>query len=121
MRPKKPSSELELYQSHLEQILDHDHALYKLAHQIDWAVFEEEFGKLYDPGKGHPGLPNRLIVGLHYLKHTFDESDESLVDRFLENTYWQYFCGCEYFQHRLRPHPPAPFSASAPPARLCTL
>ena len=67
MRPKKPSSELELYQSHLEQILNHDHGLYKLAHQIDWAVFEEEFGKLYDPGKGRPGLQTRLMAGLHYL------------------------------------------------------
>ena len=101
MRPKKPSSELELYQSHLEQILDHDHALYKLAHQIDWAVFEEEFGKLYDPGKGRPGLATRLMAGLHYLQHTFDESDESVLERLLENPYWQYFCGFEYFQHCL--------------------
>jgi IS5 family transposase len=35
------------------------------------------------------------------LKHTFDESDESVLERFLENPYWQYFCGFEYFQHRL--------------------
>ncbi|MCH8842180.1 MAG: IS5 family transposase [SAR324 cluster bacterium] len=101
MRPKKPSCELELYQSHLEQILNHDHALYKLAHQIDWAVFEAEFGALYHPGKGRPGLATRLMAGLHYLKHTFDESDESVVERFLENPYWQYFCGCDYFQHSL--------------------
>ena len=91
MRPKKPSSELEPYQSHLEQILDHDHALYKLAHQIDWAVFEEEFGRLYDPGKGRPGLATRLMAGLHYLQHTFDESDESVLERLLEKPYWQYF------------------------------
>ncbi len=101
MRPKKPKSELELYQSHLEQILDHDHPLFKLAHQIDWASFEAEFGPLYDPGRGRPGLSIRLMVGLHYLKHAFDESDESVVARFLENPYWQYFCGLEYFQHRL--------------------
>jgi hypothetical protein len=29
------------------------------------------------------------------------ESDESVVDRLLENPYWQYFCGFEYFQHEL--------------------
>ena len=29
------------------------------------------------------------------------ESDESAVARFLENPYWQYFCGFEYFQHEL--------------------
>lgn len=101
MRPKKPSSELELYQSHLEQILDHEHALVKLARQIDWAVFEAEFGPLYHPRKGRPGLPIRLMAGVHYLKHAFDESDESVVARLLENPYWQYFCGFEYFQHHV--------------------
>jgi IS5 family transposase len=39
------------------------------------------------------------MVGMHYLKHTFNESDESVVERFVENAYWQYFCGYEYFQH----------------------
>ena len=105
MRPKKPSSELELFQSQLDQILDHGHPLFKLAYQIDWSVFEDEFGPLYHPGKGRPGLPIRLLVGLHYLKHAFDESDESVAARFLENPYWQHFCGFEYFQHRLPLHP----------------
>jgi IS5 family transposase len=105
MRPKKPSSELELFQSRLDQILDHDHPLFKLAGQIDWPVFEDEFGPLYHSGKGRPGLPIRWLVGLHYLKHAFDESDESVVARFLENPYWQHFCGFEYFQHRLPLHP----------------
>lgn len=101
MTPKKPQSELELFQSHLDQILDHDHPLYKLSHQIDWAVFEQEFGSLYHPRKGRPGLPIRLMVGLHYLKHAYDKSDESASALLLENPYWQYFCGFEYFQHRL--------------------
>ena len=101
MKPKKPKSELELFQSHLDQILDHDHSLYELSHQINWSVFEEEFGPLYSPDQGRPGLPIRLMVGLHYLKHAFNESDDSVVERFLENPYWQYFCGFEYFQHHL--------------------
>ena len=87
MTPKKTKSELELYQSHLEQILDHDHPLYKLSHQIDWKVFETEFRPLYHPRKGGPGLPIRLVVGVHYLKHTFNQSDESVLERFLENPY----------------------------------
>ena len=101
MRPKKPSSELELFQAQLDQILDHDQPLYKLSHQINWPAFEAEFGALYSPGKGRPGLPIRLMVGLHYLKHSFDESDESVVEKFLQNPYWQYFCGFAYFQHQL--------------------
>ncbi|MEE9168089.1 MAG: transposase [Candidatus Neomarinimicrobiota bacterium] len=50
---------------------------------------------------GRPGKPIRLMVALHNLKHTFDESDESVMERFLENPYWQYFAGFEYFQHEL--------------------
>src|SRR5207245_6539702 len=45
------------------------------------------------------------LVGLHYLKHAYDESDESVVEKWVENPYWQYFCGYEYFQHELPCHP----------------
>jgi IS5 family transposase len=38
------------------------------------------------------------MVGLQYLKYTFDLSDEELVMRWLENPYWQYFCGETHFQ-----------------------
>jgi IS5 family transposase len=64
-------------------------------------VFEQEFGSLYVENVGRPGKSIRLLVGLHYLKYTYSESDESVVERFLENPYWQYFCGFEYFQHEL--------------------
>ena len=63
-------------------------------------MFDSKFGKLY-ADKGRPALPTRLMVGLHYLKHAFDESDESVVARLLENPYWQYMCGFEFFIHRL--------------------
>jgi IS5 family transposase len=65
------------------------HATQKLAEQ-------EAQGDLF-----RSRLPTRLIVSLHYLKHAFNESDELVVERFLENPYWQYFCGFEYFQHEL--------------------
>jgi IS5 family transposase len=35
----------------------------------------------------------------------FKESDDRVVERFLENPYWQHFCGNEYFQHKLPCHP----------------
>ena len=41
------------------------------------------------------------MAGLHYLKHAFGLSDEVVVKSWVENPYWQYFCGEEYFQHRL--------------------
>lgn len=102
MKPKKPKQRdhEDLFRSRLDQILDRRHPLYLLANQIDWSVFDNKFGSLYAE-KGRPAKSTRLLVGLHYLKHAFDESDESVVARLLENPYWQYFCGFEYFIHRL--------------------
>ena len=51
----------------------------------------------------------RLMVGLQYLKYAFDESDESVVERWVENPYWQYFCG---FTHMQREAPIDPGSMS---------
>ena len=100
MQPKSSVSEQgDLFRSRLDQILNHRHSLYRLADSIDWSFFDREFGSLYTENFGRPGLPIRLLVGLHYLKHAFNVSDESVVDQFLENPYWQYFCGFEYFQH----------------------
>jgi IS5 family transposase len=101
MQHKNQKSPLQLFQSHLDQILNMDHPLIKLSHAIDWSVFESEFGPCYSEDQGRPAKPIRLMVGLHYLKHAFNESDESVVERFLENPYWQYFCGFEYFEHEL--------------------
>lgn len=86
-------------------MVDHGHALVKLAHQIDWQSFVTEFGELYVEGHGRPGIPIRLMVGLQYLKQTFNLSDEQVVARWIENPYWQYFCGEQYFSHRLPIHP----------------
>jgi IS5 family transposase len=38
------------------------------------------------------------MAGLNYLKYTYNLSDEALVERWLENPYWQYFCGETHFQ-----------------------
>jgi transposase, IS5 family len=92
-------SQEELFKSRLDQMLDWKHPLFRLANAIDWEYFEQEFGKFYVENVGRPGKPIRLLVGLHYLKNAYDESDESCVERFLENPYWQYFCGFGYFQH----------------------
>jgi len=102
MQPKtqEKTPQEDMFRNRLDVMLDHGHPLYVLACQIDWAVFEREFGSLYSE-HGRPGVATRLMVGLHYLKHTFNESDESVVARFVENPYWQFFCGLEYFTHRL--------------------
>lgn len=93
--------ERELFRLELSIMVDHDHALIKLAGQIDWDTFISGFGSLYAEGKGHPSIPIRLMVGLNYLKHTFNLSNEQVIERWVENPYWQYFCGKPYFMHRL--------------------
>jgi len=94
MQPKNLSAQEaqgDLFRSRLDQILNSKHPLFLLANQINWQFFDKEFGQLFVENFGRPALPTRLIVGLHYLKHAFNESDESVVGRFVENPYWQYF------------------------------
>ena len=85
--------------------LNPQHPLLQLAQAIDWSSFEDAFSKLWPSEVGRPPLPTRLLVGLHYLKALYNESDESVVARWVENPYWQYFCGEQYFQHQLPCHP----------------
>ena len=100
MKPKpQPLSAFELFQSHFHQILNLEHELVRLADQIDWTRFEKAFADSYSPDLGAPAKAIRLMVGLQYLKYTFNESDESVVARWVENPYWQYFCGFTHLQH----------------------
>jgi transposase, IS5 family len=99
--PSNPNSQL----STLAGQLNHSHPLIKLAESIDWQSFEEKFGRAAKPSGGRPPLPTRLMVGLHYLKAMYDESDESVVSKWVENPYWQHFCGEQVFQHELPCHP----------------
>ena len=85
----------------LRELLDKQHPLYQLAAAINWQVFEDALGKFYADEVGRPGLPIRLLVGLHYLKHLYNLSDEVVVTSWVENPYWQYFCCEQVFQHRL--------------------
>lgn len=89
----------------LEDILDKKHALYQLANRLNWDSLIDGFGPYYSEGPGRPEVPIRIVVGLHYLKYLENESDESVVEKFCENPYWQYFCGLETFQHTLPCHP----------------
>lgn len=102
MRPKKQEdNQLRVFQSRLDQMIDMEHALVRLADRIDWASLGQKLGQVYIPDKGRPALPTRLMTGLHYLKGMYALSDERTVEGFLENPYWQYFCGMEFFEHRL--------------------
>jgi IS5 family transposase len=101
MQPKTRPPQCELFGARLSELLNPDHPLYVLAERIDWPQFDAAIDACYADEIGRPGVNTRLMVGLLYLKHAFDESDESLVARWVENPYWQFFCGVSYMQHEL--------------------
>lgn len=83
--------------STFEEQLNHQHPLYILSNQIDWKKFDDAFKKHYSENNGAPAKPIRLLVGLLILKHVRNLSDESVVEQWAENAYYQYFCGENYF------------------------
>jgi IS5 family transposase len=103
MKPKamRPTQEQPLIGWRLDMVLDPRQDIYRLAGAIDWAALEAAFGGLYCADNGRPGVPIRLMAGLHLLKHAHGLSDEEVVARWVQNPYDQYFCGEEFFQHEL--------------------
>lgn len=85
----------------LEEIIDLGHPLVRLAGAIDWAFLDARFAGVCTAGAGQPPLPTRLVAGLFILKHMHDLSDEVLCARWLENPYYQFFCGELSFCHQL--------------------
>ena len=83
--------------SSLDDLLNQQHPLYKLSHKIHWCVFENAFMPLYCSDNGRPAKPIRLMCGLLILKHLRNISDESVVEQWSENAYFQYFCGMHEF------------------------
>ena len=91
MRPSRLSSgKNDLFRERLDVIIDKRHPLVRLAAMIRWPRLDAAFGGFYRP-LCRPAKPTRLTVGLHYSKHVHDLSDEEVVDRQVENPYWQVF------------------------------
>ena len=100
MGPKdKHPSTGDLFQQPLAELINLKHPLVKLAELIDWSVFETRWAEFFPSKTGRPASSPRLIAGLLYLQHTFACSDEDLIWTWVENPYWQHFCGESYFQH----------------------
>lgn len=100
-KERRDSGQNDLFRARLDQIVDMSHALAKLARRVDWGFLEEKFGAAYADVPGRPPLSTRLMAGLAILKHTFNLSDEALCERWVENPYYQLFCGEEFFRHDL--------------------
>ena len=99
MKPKAPLKHQQgnfLYQDLIDQ-LNPKHPLLLLAKKIPWEFFENEFRPLYSD-IGRPAKSVRLMVGLLLLTQLENLSDERVVEAWLQNPYYQAFCGMKNFQ-----------------------
>lgn len=113
--------------SRLDAMIDLRHPLAVLANRMPWSSIEATLTPMFErraregrmnaevdlfgvtpklagagvSAAGRPRLSVRLMVGLLYLKHAYNESDDSVCQRWAESVYFQYFCGEDYFQPRL--------------------
>ncbi len=100
-RERRETGAQDMFRSRLDQIINLKHELVTLSKAVSWSFIETKCGEVYAEGPGMPPLPTRLMAGLAILKHTFDLSDEELCARWIENPYFQFFCGEEFFLHEL--------------------
>ena len=116
----------DFFRARLDQMIDLRHPLAVLSTRMPWAEIEmalapalahrDRKGRLVEgadlfgttaqlagagvSNAGRPRLPVRLMVALLYLKHAYNESDESLVERWAQDVYFQFFSGQVYFEPR---------------------
>ena len=102
MKPKKLNfDEGRLFEQQLSELLNPQHPLYKMSKAIPWEELENALRPYFPTKVGAPAKPIRLVSGLFMLQHCFDVSDEDTLQNWLENPYWQFFCGYDYLQWEL--------------------
>ncbi len=104
MRPKQTPKARhdDLFRARLDQIINMKHELVVLADKIDWTWLDGELADCFS-SHGRPAEPVRFMLGMFLLKHTYALSDEQVWERWVQDPYFQYFTGEEFFQHEL-PH-----------------
>ena len=114
----------DFFRARLDTMIDMRHPLAVLATRMPWSDIDAslaplfarhdragrvvEEADLFGPtmslegagvsNRGRPRLPIRRMVALLYLKHAYGESDESVVERWAQDVYFQFFSGNEYFE-----------------------
>lgn len=97
LRKTPKTTQPNLFQSQLRDMLDSQDPLVALAERLPWEKYEDSFEKYYSE-EGRPAKPIRLMVGLLLLKQIENLSDEEIVLQWKRNPYYQYFCGMNEFQ-----------------------
>ena len=98
--------QLNLTETPLIHFINPGHELCQLARHVNWDQVEKDFAVFYSD-KGAPSVPVRIMIGLIMLKHMYHYSDKGALVHWVENPYWQHFCGEAHFQHKepLNLHP----------------
>ena len=96
-RKQKVTPQDDLFKVRLQDIVNPQHPLVEMRDMVDWSTLDQELGHKFCATNGASALPTCLMVGLMYLQHTFNLSDETVVERWVESPYWQYFCGETFF------------------------
>lgn len=91
--------QLEMFKTPLQHFIKEGHKLVLLSRRINWDQLEAQLSQFYCLDNGRPSVPIRTVAGMLLLRRMFNESDESVIERWVENPYWQYFCGEVYFRH----------------------
>ncbi len=99
--------QLSIFDTPLEKFINLKHELCVLSKHIDWDNIESDFSVYYSDF-GRPSVPIRSVIGLLLLKHIYNLSNEAIIDRWIENPYWQYFSGEKVFQTE-KPFDPTEF------------
>lgn len=98
MKGKLPNqNQRNLFRPILKDIINPEHELAILSNLINWQDFEDSFSPLYSH-TGQPGVPIRSMVGLLLLKRIYNLGDETVMEQWVQNPYFQYFCGEAEFQ-----------------------
>lgn len=98
---RKPLNQSPLFQTKLSKFINTEHRLVELANSFNWERVDQLVTDRLSQEVGRPMMQPRLMVGLFLLKHLDNLSDETLIQRFIENPYYQYFCGLTYFSHEV--------------------
>ena len=86
-----------LFAPTLKEIVNPSHELVILSERLDWQGIEEKFSDKYSK-TGQPSKPIRLMVGVLILKQMYNYGDETIVEAWVQNPYYQYFCGEDTFK-----------------------
>lgn len=105
MVPKRTNNDQgQLFSQRLSERLNPRHSLLQLSSLIDWGRLEEESASFFSED-GAPAKPVRLVAGIFMLQHMSGLSDEEVVRVWVENPYWQLFCGYDFLQWKCPLHP----------------